>query len=204
MLLVTARAAAVLALLSAAAPVLAGTIVADTSGNQSSRFQFYWGQSFTTPAGTGWNNISFNFYDLSLAPYAAGQGYLFGRAYAGTPAGLAAAGALAVSAVANGSSYDFAPAVRLRPGRTYYFYADAPMRLRGGGVTDVGGSAVFTQFGSQAYASAGGRNADFQVSGTSLAVPEPEGWSLLLTGFAIVGGIRRRTTTRFINGGATA
>jgi hypothetical protein len=187
-----------------APPANAASIVQDTSGNTSSRFQFYWGQSFTTPAGTGWNNVSFNFYDLTLTPYAAGVGYLFGAAYAGTPAQLATAGALAVSAPANGSTYDFAPAFRLLANKSYYFYADAPMRIRGGGVTNVGGTSVFTQYGTHVFAPAGGRNADFLISGTALAVPEPASWTMLIMGFAVIGAARRRANFSVETNGAAA
>ncbi len=191
-----------LAAAMAAVPATAATIVQDRSGTASSRYQFFWGQSFTTPVGTGWNDISINFYDLTPAPYAAGTGYLFDHAFAGTPAGLATAAALAVSAPANGSSWDFAPAFRLRASTAYFFYADAPMRIRGGGTGDVGGTSVFTQYGGHAYAPAGGRNADFLVSGTSLPVPEPASWALLAIGFAIIGTARRSAGASIINKGA--
>ncbi|MEY2883158.1 MAG: hypothetical protein RL490_882 [Pseudomonadota bacterium] len=191
--------AVLFALTATAAPCAAASIVQDISGTSSSRFQFYWGQSFTTPAGSGWRDISFNFYDQSQLPYAAGTGYLFDRAYTGTPAGLATAAALAVSMPANGSRYDFAPGFKLRAGKAYFLYADAPMRIRGGGSANVGGTAVFTQFGSHAYAAAGGGNADFQVSGTSLAVPEPASWAMLTIGFACIGFVRRRAAPTSFN-----
>lgn len=198
------RYAFVWSIVGAAIPCAATSIVQDVSGTASSRYQFFWGQSFTTPAGTGWRNVSFNFYDLALTPYAAGTGYLFDAAFAGTPAGLATAAALAVSAPANGSSYDFTPGFRLLASTSYFFYADAPMRIRGSGTTDVGGTSVFTQNGSHAFESAGGRNADFLLSGTALAVPEPASWSLLILGFAAVGAARRRANQSIITKGATA
>ena len=93
-----------LSVVAAAGPCAAASVVQDISGAASSRYQFFWGQSFTTPAGTGWNHVSFNFYDLTVTPYAAGIGYMFDAAFAGTPAQLATAAALAVSAPANGST----------------------------------------------------------------------------------------------------
>lgn len=191
-------------IVSVAVPCAAASIVQDTSGTASSRYQFFWGQSFTTPAGTGWRNVTFNFYDLTSTPYAAGTGYLFDAAYAGTPAGLAAAGALAVSAPANASTYDFAPGFRLLANTAYFFYADSSMRIRGGGNANVGGTSVFTQNSSHGFAPAGGRNADFLVSGTALAVPEPASWSMLITGFFVVGTAGRRVNQSVNTKGATA
>jgi hypothetical protein len=75
---------------------------------------------------------------------------------------------------------------------SYFFYADASMRVRGGGTTNVGGTSVFTQFGGNVFAPAGGRNADFLVSGTALAVPEPASWLMLITGFGLTGVMLRR------------
>jgi PEP-CTERM motif len=174
------------------AQVQATTIVQDTSGSTSSRFQFFWGQSFTTPTGGPWSSVTFNFYDLTLAPYAAGTGYLFTAAYAGTPANLASAGAVAVSAPADGAVYSFGPGFRLQPGTQYFFYEDAPMRLLGGGTDAIGGTSVFTQNGTGTFVSAGGQNANFKVSGTVAAVPEPAGWAMLVVGFGSLGVMARR------------
>lgn len=170
----------------------AATIVQDTSGSTSSRFQFFWGQSFTTPTGGPWSSVTFNFYDLTLTPYAAGTGYLFTAAYAGTPANLASAGAVAASALSDGSVYSFAPDFRLMPATQYFFYEDAPMRLLGGGTDAIGGTAVFTQNGTGTFVSAGGQNADFKVSGSVAAVPEPAGWAMLVVGFGSLGAMARR------------
>lgn len=180
-----------LATVAVAAPA-AAAIVEDRTGVSSSRFQFYWGQSFTTPVGIGWNNVSFNFYDLGAAPFALGTGYLFTSAYAGTPAGLAAAGALAASAPADGSTFTFAPGFRLAASTQYFFYQDTPMRLLGNGSADVGGSVVFTSNGTEAFASAGPGNTNFTVNGTAAAVPEPAAWFLLISGFSLIGVMQRR------------
>jgi hypothetical protein len=179
-------------LVAGAAPLQAATIVEDVSGATSSRFQFFWGQSFTTPTGGPWSDVTFNFYDLTRTPYAAGTGYLFATAYSGTPANLGAAGALAVSGVADGSVYRFGPSFRLRSGTQYFFYEDAAMRLLGGGTGQIGGTSVFTQSGTGNFASAGGRNANFKVTGSVVAVPEPASWAMFVTGFASLGAISRR------------
>lgn len=178
--------------LTATAQAQAATIVEDTSGSSSSRFQFFWGQSFTTPTGGPWSSVTFNFYDLTSSPYAAGTGYLFTAAYAGTPANLASAGAVAVSAPADGTVYSFGTGFRLQPGTQYFFYEDAPMRLLGGGTAEIGGTSFFTENGTGTFASAGGLNADFRVSGTVTAVPEPAGWAMLVAGFGSLGVIARR------------
>ncbi len=178
-------------LVASTAPLHAATIAEDVSGTTSSRFQFFWGQSFTTPAGGPWRDIAVNFYDLTHTPYAAGTGYLFAAVYSGTPAQLSAAGALAVSSVADGSVYRFGPSLRLQSGTQYFFYEDTAMRLLGGGIGDVGGTSVFTQFGTGSFASAGGLNAAFTVAGTAVAVPEPASWAMLVTGFAGLGAVAR-------------
>jgi hypothetical protein len=188
----------VLASVAVVSPAAAAVIVEDRTGVTSSRFQFYWGQSFTTPVGTGWNNLSFNFYDLGAVPFALGTGYLFESAYAGAPAGLAAAGALAVSAPADGSTYSFAPGFRLAASTQYFFYQDTPMRLLGNGSADVGGSLVFTSNGSQAFEPAGPGNANFTVNGTAAAVPEPAAWLLLISGFSLIGVMQRRQTAGIV------
>jgi hypothetical protein len=189
------------AILALTSPLCAATIVSDTSGASSSRFQFFWGQSFTTLTGGPWTDITFNFYDLTGTPYAAGTGYIFAAAYTGTPANLANGGALAVSAPANGSVYAFSPQFSLKSDTQYFFYEDAAMRLLGGGTANVGGTSVFTQFGTGAFASAGGHNANFRVSGNVAAVPEPASWAMMIGGFGMVGGSmrrrRRKTTVSF-------
>jgi len=182
-------------ILALASPLSAATIVGDTSGAGSSRLAFFWGQSFTTPTGGPWTDITFNFYDLTGTAYAAGTGYIFAAAYSGTPANLATGGALAVSAPANGSVYSFSPSYSLNAGTQYFFYEDAAMRLLGGGTANVGGTSVFTQFGTGAFASAGGLNANFRVAGNVAAVPEPASWAILVIGFAAIGATVRRLRT---------
>lgn len=187
----------VLATVAVSTPAAAAAIVEDRTGISSSKFQFYWGQSFTTPSGTGWNNITFNFYDIGAAPFALGTGYLFANAYIGAPSGLASAAALAVSAPADGSTYNFAPGFRLAAATQYFFYQDTAMRLLGNGSANVGGGAVFTSNGTEAFASAGPGNANFTVNGTAAAVPEPAAWLLLISGFSLIGVIQRRQAAGF-------
>lgn len=185
--------AVLLAISAIATPAAAALIAQDRTGVRSSRFQFYWGQSFTTPSGTKWNNVTFNFYDISGAPLALGTGYLFTNAYVGAPSGLGAAAAVAISAPGDGSVYSFAPGFVLKAATHYYFYEDTPMRLLGNGSANVGGSAVFALHGNDMFASAGPGNANFTVNGSAIAVPEPGAWLLLISGFFLVGVFQRRT-----------
>jgi hypothetical protein len=181
--------AGVLALLplSAAGAVV---ITEDQSGFSTSGTGVYWGQSFTTGAGAGWNDISFNFYTPSNTPLAAGTGYIFASAYAGTVANLGSASPLAVSVSSAGGVYSFAPAFTLAGSTQYFFYSDAPMQLRGNGNSYGGGNYFYSFNPAGGYISSGGNDVNFQVNGT--AVPEPATWAMLVAGFGLVGLAARR------------
>ncbi len=188
--------AATLGATNAIAPANAAVVVQDISGVTSSRFRFFWGQSFTTPVATTWNNISFSLYDQFYDPAAVGIGYIFASAYVGAPDGLATAGALAVSAPTNSSAYVFSPGFRLAPATQYFFYESSPILIRGGGTATIGGASVFSSAGNQAFTTTGGGNANFTVNGTTAAVPEPAAWFMLIAGFAATGIMARRRATR--------
>ena len=153
----------------------------------------YIGQSFTA-AGTGsYTHITFNFYTPGGTAFAAGTGYLFSAPYTGTPSGLNALDPnLLGTAAASGGTYDFGSSLTLIGGDTYYFYESAA--LPQGTITGDStypGHAYFTYSSGSTYSP--DTSADFLVTGTPAAAPEPSGLALLGTGvLGFAGVIRRR------------
>lgn len=187
--------AGILALLplSAANAVI---ITQDQSGTATSSGGFFWGQSFTTGAGTGWNNITFNLYDPQNNPLAGGTGFIFASQFAGTVANLASGSPLAISVSSGGGLYTFAPAFTLAAATQYFFYTDGSLTLRGNGNSYTGGNYFYSGNVNSGFSSSGGNDVNFQVNGT--AVPEPATWAMLIAGFGLVGLAARRkpATTR--------
>jgi len=125
-------------------PAPAQIILQVTSG-QGTAIAFF-GQSFTTPAGGPWSEITFNFYATpatgttpASTPVAAGTAFLLTQEYLGTPAALSTStpGFLAQSIGVFGGVYAFPPSVVLNPGTEYWIYENASMTITG---NDTGGS----------------------------------------------------------------
>lgn len=141
------------------------------------------GQSLTTPSGgSGWDQITFNFYHNETgASYAIGTLYLLSQAYAGTPQDLSpqTVGYIA-SATGDGSSYSFAPTIVLEPDTQYFFFAD--LGLPSGNSTNISSEFGGTFSGGDSYGSANGNSnftvrpfdIAFSLSGISVSpIPEP-------------------------------
>jgi hypothetical protein len=155
------------------------------------------GDSFTTPSGTSYDDITFNYFSNvpATTPLAAGILYLFTSAYSGTPAGLSGAGAVAHSTSISSGMYLFDPSVTLLPNTQYFVYEDTAI-IPTGGDSVIGDHAFFAGATSEAFVQNGGNITDnFQLSGTAIAaVPEPTSFALVipfLAGLLLVG--RRQT-----------
>ena len=84
------------------------------------------GQQVTTPAGGPWDNIAFNFYDSTGAPWALQTLYLLSQPYTGLAGSLNASTPGYISLAAGGNGvYTFPSGVTLQPQTAYYFYTSA-------------------------------------------------------------------------------
>jgi hypothetical protein len=167
--------------------------LATVTGGTGQAAQVYQGQSFTVAGSGTYDDITFNFYDLSGNPTAAGTGYLFSSSYSGTPNGLSTATAnLLGTATSGGGEYTFAPALTLQAGATYYFYEDAAITLSGG---NPGPLTFYTYSPTMVYFDNGTGASNFLVTGQqpTSVTPEPSSLALLLTGaLSMAGAVRRR------------
>ncbi len=161
----------------------ANTIASFTGGIGFNQ-QGYFGNSFTTVAGSPVSNITFNFFsDIpATTPFASGTGFLLTMQYLGTPGALSAAtpGFLG-QAVAAGGFYTFASGLTLQPNTQYFFYCNALLAAGSisGGAPYAGGQGYFSNGGN--FAGFGDSN-NFAVNGT----PTPEtGESVILLGLAL-------------------
>ena len=156
----------------------------------------YYGQSFTTPGGGPWNNVTVNFSSFAGAPVAFGTLYLFTAAYSGTPSGLSGASAFAASISIVSNQWTFLPSVSLASSTLYFSYSDA---LFGGSALGAAGSNPYAG-GVISYASSGATafrqstdiDLSFNVSGTSSAVPEPATYATFAAGMLLAGYLRKR------------
>ncbi|MFQ3666001.1 MAG: PEPxxWA-CTERM sorting domain-containing protein [Sphingomonadaceae bacterium] len=187
------RSVILLAFVAWAGVAHASAIIAENlDGTEISNPLFAWGQSFTTPAGPGWNQISVNFYSDPGVPVAAGTGYLFLSAYTGTPNQLSASTPLA-TATSNGSVWTFPTSLVLAGSTQYFFYSDAFInRIIGNQDSYAGGSYFGNDFNNldSPFVDMAPRSINFTVAG--VAVPEPSTWLLLIAGFGLIGHRLRR------------
>ena len=163
--------------LSAVSPARAGVILQFTTTNNNNNQ--YTGQSFTTPSGGPWDDITFNFFSGlgtgSVVPVAVGTAYIFSAPYTGTPSGLSSATDLATSIgildAMGGEQgiYEFSPTFTLQPGTTYYLYSSG---LMGFDVCQACGAGAYTATsGTSSFSVDPGDGQDFALGGNS--VPEP-------------------------------
>jgi PEP-CTERM motif len=172
----------------------AGIVVQYTGGTEVSASPWFFGESFTTPAGGPWSNLAFNFFSNvpPVTPAAAGTAFLLTREYLGTPAGLSSgtAGFLAQPTGISGGEYLFAPSVTLQSSTTYYLYGDASMTISGSSIAGTPGAHLYVaDTSSAAFTSVGGDAiANFQLYS---GVPEPSTFGVF--GLSVVGlALRRR------------
>lgn len=160
----------------------------------------FFGQSFATPGGGPWSQITFNFFsDVPAAtPNAVGTGFIFSSEYLGAPADLSSssAGFMAESTGISGGKFIFDPLFALQPNTMYYFYGNA-MFAAG---TVSGGRDGSTEYQTWAYWSYAptdnfesgfeGASANFNAAGTP--IPEASTIALLSAGLIGLIGYRRR------------
>jgi hypothetical protein len=157
---------------------------------------FFVGQSVTTPGTGPWNDLAFNWFDLSGAAVAGGTLFVYDQAFAGTPAALnaAAPGFIGQSATIVAGVWHFAPSVILQANTQYFFYSNVALSVSGSGgpaTAYPGGSAYFSN-GAEAFFTDPVDDANFRLTGTP--VPEPATGLLVLTGLGAARLARRRRT----------
>jgi hypothetical protein len=183
-------AAFAMSLCAGAGSASSAVLAQELGGPDISTGAYYWGESFTTIAGSGFDNITVNFYAPDGSSLAAGTGYIFASAYGGTVSGLSSAGALA-SATSASNVWSFASGFTLAGNTTYYFYEDALLQLTGNDPATEGHySASFAS--NESFTPELSRSLNFTVNGSDAGVPEPFAWALMLTGFGGVGLVLRR------------
>jgi len=172
----------------------AGTIDSYTTGNYQGSGIFE--ESFTTPAGGPWTNITFNFFSDSAGttPTAAGTAYLLGQAYFGTPTALSGAtnGFLASSTGISGGIYIFDSSVDLLPNTQYWIATNAAVSTYFSDTPYSGGHFYqalnpFYGFAPQAQGAV-----DFSLNGQAEAAPEPACAALGFAGLGALAVIIRR------------
>ncbi len=162
------------ALLGVSAVAQAGVIAQNTLGGLPNTGGFYYGQSFTTAAGYGWDHIIFSFLDDTPTEFAIGTGYLFTQEYLGLPGGLPGGSGLLGAAVSSGGQYAFNAVMTLAGSTMYYFYSDS-----GAGGGSFSGGAVAPGGNLYFAASADGNftpnevSTNYRVSADASPVPEP-------------------------------
>jgi hypothetical protein len=146
----------------------------------------FFGQSFTTPTGGPWDELTFNFYSdfPAVTPLAAGTAFLLTEQYLGTPSALSThtSGFLAESTGISGGRYTFSPRLEVLPRTTYWVYENEGFGPSGG--TTVPGEIAY---------SAGSANADFAADPIHLVsnftlegTPVPEPSTLLFVASALL------------------
>ena len=185
-----------LAAMLASSQAFGGVIVQNTGGPSFGIDIAFLGQSFTTPSGGPWDDVTFNFYSNvpPTTPTAAGTAFLLSQEYLGTPSNLSSStpGFLGESTGITGGMYVFPTALELDPGAEYFVYENGALPAHTGGNSISGGQEYFTTSAGGNFV-AQGRSANFTVSGdvVSAAVPEPSPLMVLASALLGFGFLRR-------------
>ena len=170
----------------------AAVITKNTSGNSGTLTESF-GESFTTPAGGPWNNITFNFFSdrPPVTPSATGTAFLFSQAYTGNPAALssAAPGFIASSTGISGGAYVFDPSVQLAANTVYWIFENGVLTVSGGDAVSAD-TAYFAPTPSSNFVVAIGapQATNFAVNGTVVATAAtPESSSSILLSLGMIG-----------------
>lgn len=166
-------------------------IVENTGGPGSGGSSDFYGQSFTTPSGSSFDSIEFNFFSdvPPTTPVANGTLYLLSSAYSGTPSALSSSttGYIASSTGVSGGMYVFDVSVTLQPDTQYFVYADTALLPSGGNVFGSEESYKASTSGSS-FGTNGGASANFEVTGSAVTdvVPEPTSFLLVLPAIGLL------------------
>jgi hypothetical protein len=185
-----------LAIVFAATPSLAqgGVIVQYTAGDSNTETLIF-GESFTTPGGAPWDDITFNYYSNDnpvTTPSAAGNAFLLTQEYLGTPSALSSStpGFLAESTGISGEAWIFNPSVVLNPDTEYWLYPNAAVTGTGTDESQVTGTST-----EEAYM-ATSASADFS------ATFEPEGLTGEIANFTVDGTALPEPSTFWLSSAA--
>lgn len=151
----------------------------------------YVGQSFTTPSGGPWNNVTVDFFSnsTSTTPEATGDLYLLNQPYTGTPPNLSSstpgflAEATTLTVAGGGQEHSFATSVQLASSTQYFVYEDAPTPASTFyfDTSGSGGQTYYQSPNSTTGFSSPPVEANFLVQGT-VATPEPASLTLFTVG----------------------
>lgn len=181
------------------------SVIREYTAGTINRIEQYPGESFSTPSGGPWNNITFNRYveeNGARTPAAFGTLFLLTQEYLGTPAGLSPStpGCIAHADSPGGIVYAFDPALTLLPDQTYYFYANSFNVIYGGG-DDAGATFYTSGRGDIPFVQFTTVDADYRLSGDVIEggpgvpapVPEPSALALIVLGtVGLLGAARSR------------
>lgn len=176
----------------------ASVIVAFTGVANSAPNTLFIGQSLTTPSGTSWNNLSFNWFSDSAGTVssAAGTLFLLTSAYTGTAAGLSSAtpGFVAQSQSISSNVYLFAPSVAVQANAQYFFYSNTALLVNGANFDAYPGGIAYL---NNPFVASPNNDAYFQLSGTTTATPEPGTFGVVFLASALICAAvaSRRTAT---------
>lgn len=163
------------ALLGAVATSAHATVVVQNLGGPTvTPTNFYYGESFLTPADFLYYNLTFNFYSNvpATTPSAAGTAFLLTQPYNGTPSALSMTtpGFLTESTSATGGVYTFNPNFVLLTSTEYYLYSNAPLIVSGNNLV-ANEQAYFSSGATTAFISTLGGTNNFTLNGTRIGVP---------------------------------
>jgi hypothetical protein len=180
----------------ASSQAFGGVIVQNTGGPSFGIDIAFLGQSFTTPSGGPWDDVTFNFYsDLPpTTPTAAGTAFLLSKEYLGTPSNLSSStpGFLGESTGITGGRYVFPAALELQPGNQYFVYGNRALPEHTGGNSISGGMEYITRLPWVNWVSADGLSANFTLSGDVVSgVPEPSPLMVSVTALLGFGLLQR-------------
>ena len=175
--------------------VLYGDAIVSNTAGANTLGPDYWGQSFTTPSGSPWDNITFNFFSdvPAVTPEAVGTAWI----YSEVPAPLFLSNIqnnfetnilAETSTIVNGK-YVFPSSLVLQPNTQYFVFEDALMKVSGSTTTPGAGQttwvapyqpppfgSVFSPFWS----------ANFDVQGDPVGTPEPPPLAVVTLGIVLL------------------
>lgn len=184
----------------------ADVILSQTVGTSTVGGSGYQGQSFSTPTGGPWDNLTFSWIQSDgVTPLATGNLFILTQEYLGSPSGLSALtpGFVAESLGVAADAYFFNSSVTLDPSTQYWVYmGDDASQPLGGFTSDENTlpEPAYEQFGSP-LSNYFQNSAEFNfiLSGNIAAVPEPASmalWGLITAGCGLVAYRRRKLASK--------